>query len=357
MGRRVAFALLLFTATAASAQPARVTGTVVDRMTGLPLPGAHVFVSGTSIGDATDSRGRFEIKVGPGSARLTATMLGYRTARTDRLIEAGDTVAIAFQLPPDALALGSVEVVKDRDAAWKQALEQFVSVFFGATPNAERTALLNPEVLDLSMDRERRLDAVADAPLVVRNDGLGYELTFYDLLLKAERADRAWAGTVSYRDLCEDRPCRAAVADARSQAYLGSPSHFLHALTQRRLEDEGFSMERVENPGHPGGSALDGVGNVFGLGGDDAVDLRPAPFGWEVETGGALRVVYAGERDGRPGRDGNQVSWLVAEGGVLRLSADGDILDPDAVIRYGYWDWERAADTVPHNYRPTPPRP
>ena len=356
MSRWVLLALSLALAAAPRAQAARVTGTVTDAETGAPLPGAHVFVSGTSVGDAADARGRFEIAVDPGPARLTATMLGYGTAQTDRLLRDGDAVSVAFRLPPDELALAEVEVVGSRDPAWARALARFRPVFLGVTPNAERTALANPGVLDLAYEPGRSLEAVARAPLVVRNDALGYEVTFYDLHLTAARADWAWIATVSYRDLCDERACGERVAADRARAYRGSPDHFLRALVQGRLGDAGFEARRVGGPGRHGGSLFGAVGKLLGLGGgDDGVEVRPTPFGWEVETGGALRVEYGRERDGRDGEDGPQVSWLVADDGVLRLSRDGALLEPDDVVRYGYWDWERAADAVPRDYRPAPP--
>ena len=333
------------------AQSARVSGTVVDAETGAPLPGAHVFASGTSAGAAADRAGRFAFSVRPGPARLTATMLGYGTSQEDRLVRDGDSLSVAFRLAPDAVTLGEVEVVQTRDAAWARALSVFRPTFLGATPNAERTALVNPEVLDLSYERRRGLEAAARVPLVVRNEALGYELTFYDLELETRDADRAWRATLAYRDLCDGRACGAAVAVARDRAYAGSVDHFLVSLVRGRLAEEGFEVRRVSGPGRHGGSLFSAIGELLGLGDDDddgAVEVRPAPHGWNVEADGALRVAF----DGEPDADGGpQVSWLTAEGGVLRLSPDGFPLDLDDVVRYGHWDSERVADAVPRDYR------
>ena len=53
-----------------------------------------------------------------------------------------------FRLQPAALELGAVEVVA-RDDGWHRLLRAFTAVFVGVTPNAERTELVNPEVVDL----------------------------------------------------------------------------------------------------------------------------------------------------------------------------------------------------------------
>lgn len=343
LGALLAAALVLAAAPPA-AQTAWVQGTVVDDETGAPLSGAHVFLSGSTTGDAVDRGGRFAFRTDAlGRVTVTATMLGYGTAATGQILTGGDTLVVAFRLPPEPVVMGDVEVVRERDEAWERALALFRPAFLGRTANADRTRITNPEVLTLAYDRESGLRAEADAPLVVRNDALGYEITFYDLALDALGEDWMWTGAVVFRDLC-DAACAASVLDARQRAYRGSLAHFYDALVRDDLEGEGFSTRRVSEPGRSGRSLSD----LFG-GGPPGVEAQPVPYGWMVETGGAVRVEYGGERGGR------QVSWLTAPLGVLRLGPTAVMLDPAEVVRYGHWDGERVADALPLDYRP--PRP
>ena len=348
---------LALPAAAPRAQAAWVHGTVTDAETGAPLPGAHVFVSGTSLGDAADAEGRFVFRVpAPRSAPLTATMLGYGTAAATRVLGPGEVVTVAFRLPPVPLALRGVEVVRSRDRAWEEALARFRPVFLGRTANAALAEIVNPEVLDFDAG-ERTLRAVARAPLVVHNRALEYEVTFYDFALAVEGDGRAWDGTVSFRDVCGERLCGPAVARTRERAYRGSLPHFVDALLRGEAGDEGFLAERVERPGRATGNRLSinvGRGAVRATRAV-SVDVRRAGAGWEAETGGALRVLYTGEFDARADDDAYQVSWLTAPDGVLRLGPDGALLDAAGVVRFGYWDWERVADIVPLDYRPAPP--
>ena len=57
------------------AQQKTITGTVNDE-TGLPLPGATVFIDGTSQGVATDFDGNFSIQSSEGDV-LLITYVGY----------------------------------------------------------------------------------------------------------------------------------------------------------------------------------------------------------------------------------------------------------------------------------------
>lgn len=351
-------ATALLGAAPARAQDAWVAGVVTDAETGEPLPGAHVFVSGTLRGDAADRAGRFGFRVVPGPALVTATMLGYGTASTERLLQPGDTLALGFWLTPQPLALGAVEVVDRQDEAWRRTLQTFRPVFLGGSSRADETALQNPEVLHLALE-DGTLRARTEAPLVVRNLALGYEITFHDLDFAATGTAWGWDATIAFRDLCAEWPCAPVIVEERERAYAGSVQHFLDALVAGRHEEEGFRVRRVTAPGKSGSSITGAIGRALGLSRGappDEVAARPTPYGWEVETGGALRVEYERERDGRTPDGGPQVSWLTAEDERLRLAPSGALLDPDAVVRYGYWDWERVADHLPADYRPPPDR-
>jgi len=56
----------------------KVTGVVTDKE-GVPLPGVYVVVPGTTFGSMTDSQGRYEIVIPPGSKILTFTFIGMQS--------------------------------------------------------------------------------------------------------------------------------------------------------------------------------------------------------------------------------------------------------------------------------------
>ena len=339
---------LLVLASAGAAQPARVTGTVVDAETGAPLPGANVFVAGTSRGASTDRAGAFELVLeAPTAARVTATMLGYETASAWQLLQPGDAVEAAFRLRPNALALDGVEVSVERDAEWERARELFEAVFLGGTPNGRRASLENPEVVDLTYaDGVLRAEGVA--PLVVANPALGYRLTVHDLELAASGDGWGWDGVVAFEDVC-GAACPPTVEAARAEAYAGSLHHFLRALAAGRVEAEGFEALTVSAPGQ-GRSPWNAARRLFGRADPPPASLlTAAPDGWTLRTAPALRVRFRGEPNALRGQPGPQTSWLASEDGAVRVGPDGTLLEDDAV-RYGYWDWERIADAVPLDY-------
>ncbi len=69
--------LMLFIAFQAVAQERTVTGTVTDKLDGLPLPGVSIKANGTTAGTTTDANGRFSLVVPSGSTSLTFSYIGY----------------------------------------------------------------------------------------------------------------------------------------------------------------------------------------------------------------------------------------------------------------------------------------
>ncbi|MGH7495904.1 MAG: TonB-dependent receptor domain-containing protein [bacterium] len=111
------FVVLLWATWALAGTTGKIAGKVIDRETGLPLPGANVIIVGTTMGAATNLDGEyFILNVQPGTYEIRASIIGYTN-----LIEKGVrafadlTTTVNFSLPSETLQLGEVvEVVADR---------------------------------------------------------------------------------------------------------------------------------------------------------------------------------------------------------------------------------------------------
>ena len=58
----------------------KISGLVVDKSNASALPGANVYLDGTSYGAASDENGRFSlINIRPGKYILKADMIGYKS--------------------------------------------------------------------------------------------------------------------------------------------------------------------------------------------------------------------------------------------------------------------------------------
>ncbi len=349
-------ALLLFvvSALAVSAQTATVSGTVRDAA-GAPMPGASVYLSGTTRGDAADRDGRYEIAdVAPGAYRLVASIIGFEPALEDVTLVPGGTLEVDLVVVAKPLALGDVEVEAAFDDEWLRQFDRFYRAIVGESWRADSTVVVNPEVLSFE-ERRGTLYADAAAPLVIENRALGYRLT-YDLRTFEASASRIrYDGDERFETL-ETRSWRDTDRwrQARVAAYNGSGSHFFRSLLTGTVQENGFSVGMVE----PGGRSL-------GPAPDDLITTRDDGWG-TVRAPRTLIVTYLEEEDPaylwsewfQEDRDLTspvQRSALVLEAGEALVDPQGTPIDPFAISAGGYLGFERLADRVPEDYDPAEP--
>jgi TonB-linked SusC/RagA family outer membrane protein len=98
--------MLLFFATSAFAQQRTITGTVIGKDDGLPLPGVSVRVAGSTTGTSASSEGRYTISVPAGAKALEFSALGF----TPQTVAIGSSAVIDVVLASDAQALSEVVV-------------------------------------------------------------------------------------------------------------------------------------------------------------------------------------------------------------------------------------------------------
>lgn len=104
-------ALLLAAAAPIRAQGAAITGRVVSGETGDPIPGATVRVEGADLGAVAREDGSFRIgPVPPGSFRVTAAAMGYRTVTREVEVERGSAVELRFELETRPVRVQGIEV-------------------------------------------------------------------------------------------------------------------------------------------------------------------------------------------------------------------------------------------------------
>jgi len=105
------------------AQLGKISGKVIDRETGDPLPGANVLVVGTTLGAATNVDGEFVIlSVPTGQYSIKAGFIGYREVTVDNIrVNSGLTTEIDFELPSEALEVSEISIVAERPLVNKNA--------------------------------------------------------------------------------------------------------------------------------------------------------------------------------------------------------------------------------------------
>ena len=378
MKLRLALAFLLALPALAHAQQiplATLTGTVTDDSTGVPLAGAHVFVASSMQGTTTDDQGRYRIEGVPiGALRLYATTLGYEPEAKDVVLREGGLQLFHFKLKRTALELPEVTVEAKDDPAWRRRLERFITLFIGETPNAAETEILNPYVLDFEQTAGV-FKARAAEPLVIENRALGYRVQYFLKDFMAWSGSTRWDGEPLFEEMVPEDAAQAAMWEAnRRRAFMGSFRHFALALLGGQVKEQGFltystpafdvrSAAGAAGEATPMQAAGFDVKQRFPIEPDEIFEPSENPNEVVLDFHGAVEIIYQGELEDPAylewrgsGRRGSkpkyQKSWIQLQEGPAVLDYKGDLAGPYSVIFFGYYAFERIADTVPREFRP-----
>ncbi|MFZ2286471.1 MAG: TonB-dependent receptor [Bacteroidales bacterium] len=90
-----------------------VRGTVYDRQTNEPLPGAHV-IFGRGTGTSTDEKGFYSFAASPGTISVEFKYIGYRIHTETLVLKAGETLEINVMMEPESQFIDQIVVSADR---------------------------------------------------------------------------------------------------------------------------------------------------------------------------------------------------------------------------------------------------
>jgi hypothetical protein len=322
-----------------------ISGQIKDSASNLPLSNVNVFLANTTLGAVSDKNGLYNIRgVSAGTHELVASLLGYEVRKSSIRVTDND-LRVDLSLMPKLLEMSQIDVVAAPDREWKNNLQKFEELFWGNAYRASECKIVNPEVLDFSIEKDSGcFIATASQPLQIENRRLGYRAQFIVQEFRYYLNDKEikFAFIPKFDELPpgddgEEKKWR----DNRLKAYHGSFRHFLAALIAGRLEEDGFLVATL--PGLPWEGEYSRflkrkVGDFAGL-------LSPAGLSSEVEFNfqGCMEIVYKPEQ---------QTSWLVTNRDYILLNKAGYAYDGYAFVLYGHWFLQRAAEMLPRDYVP-----
>ncbi len=326
-----------------------IEGYVFDNETQEALSGASVYLSETTLGDATDEEGRFMIEDVPaGRYQFVISYVGYEIFRVDVQIEENQEYFFERGLTPREVQLDSVVVTSKRDKEWERNFERFTTYFLGESGNGEETEILNPEILNFRTEK-RILYAEAGEELQLMNRALGYKLmvklTHFAWNYRSDTGGMLYLYRFEELDPADEDE-RLAWAENRQETYKYSPERFFKSLISGdNREDYKISRGTIkplaESAAEPYKRSLGGK-HVHGF----RVDIR--------RPNKLLKVliddpdIYEDEEVGYIGY--NETKEQIVE--VIYIDNNGKLLNPLDFTLNGIWFDYRIADELPLNYRP-----
>ena len=217
-----------------------LTGSVVEKGS-TAIPGASVFIEGTTMGTQADANGLYTLKNIPaGRYRLVASLVGY-VPKMIFIEVPGKITVYNFTLEEDNKTLAEVRVVGSQDKTWEKQFRAFERGFIGESYDRKEVYITNREVVDFTENKEV-FTAVASQPLQIINKSLGYKITYFMYNFERTNSLTSFKGLASFQELVpEDTRQERRWNRNRVEAYEGSIKHFLKSLVDNRLEEEGFN--------------------------------------------------------------------------------------------------------------------
>lgn len=388
------------------AQNLSITGVIKDKK-GVELPGAGVYLSNYKNATSTDGEGRFTLSnLKPGNYDVLVQMMGF-LPYTKNVVLSDKSVSLQIVLQENSIQLN--EVVIRTDPNREKYLQVFKEFFIGKTPNSEKCKILNPGVLRVDYDKDRRtLTVKSDDFLIIENKALGYRLRYMLQIFEYNYNTKIvyYSGLPNYQELKASKGTKKRWISKRETAYYGSTQHFFKSLYAGTSKEQGYVLHKlikIPNTQRPPDSIINKqiarltknrniVIRVGSAAGDSLrywMKVREMPK--EISTlnraeiqldtlvqqqyrdlksmrfKDQLYVIYTKEREttqysnmsghsvSRPLDIPNyQISIVNMLQSPVHFYESGGIYEPKSLLYEGYWAYEKIADMVPMDYVPQP---
>ncbi|MBL7698815.1 MAG: carboxypeptidase-like regulatory domain-containing protein [Chitinophagaceae bacterium] len=349
--------LMLFFITTQAQKTFLVGGKVIDSATLQPLAGASVFAQNTTQGTLSDSAGIFIMRLPNGGYDLVISYTGYETKslRISNTQPPGDSIIILLAQANKTLEEVAVVASNEVEDGWNQFGKFFIDNFIGTTPNAAYCTIQNPTALRFFYTKNKkrhRLKVIAKEDVIVQNDALGYTVRYqldsfsYDYNSNISQ----YTGYPFFIEKDTTPEVKDEWKKNRARTYLGSRLHFMTALYDSIVTDEGFSVEKMDaNMKNKG----DLITDLY----DSTLYRTDSTNTVEIAWDGSYRVSYKNVMPDQkflkefklPANSRMQVTLLDVTGGFF-IEENGYFYEQSDVVNTGYWAWKKLAEALPYDY-------
>lgn len=233
-----------------------IEGKIVDSKTQESLPGATVYLDGTSIATLTDAEGNFRLDIQNSKATCIVSYMGYRTYKLDNPRQYANK-KLKVLLAEESIALDEV-VIGRGPFSRKQMMQVFREQFLGESKAGSSCKIENENDIILYYDvSNNTLNASSRNPLRIQNKYLNYYVNFdledfkveynYKSLQKFNQVRSYFSGTTFYKDLKEGKNAEK----RRNMTFYGSAQHFAYTLAHAAWEKEETTLFVNGIPVHP----------------------------------------------------------------------------------------------------------
>ena len=245
----------------------------------------------------------------------------------------------------------------------KNGLEKFgpffMDEFIGKSKNSSLCKLKNPEVLKFYFSkRKNRLKILANEPLIIENNALGYTIKYeMDSFVHEYNTDLTiYTGYPLFEEMkSENEEQKQTWNVARANAYKGSILHFMRSLYNMELDEEGFQVQFMVNI-NENDTALKLKDYYQALNYNQIDSSSPVVI---KPNQSKVGIIYINEKpeEGYLKENKNvpvdfQFSTITFQSGKsLSIEENGFYYDQNDLLINDYWEWNKMADALPYDYK------
>jgi hypothetical protein len=344
----------------------KITGRIINAADKNGIPNASVFLSNATVGAKTAQDGTFILNnAKSGKYELVVSIVGFETHKQTITITAGNMVLPDIAMLSKTYALNEVTVKQHTDFNRTRYLSVFKEQFLGKSELANQCNILNPEMLDFTYDdKTETLTASSVDFLNIENEALGYRVkylitnfTYSDKDLSAKKLH--YEGSALFEELKGTPSQEKSWQRGRLQVYKGSAMHFLRALQNKRLEDEGFRVLQFSNPQRRSNKKINPTLMNYPLSEDEMVSKTDQPgifaLGCDFDS---FHITYnedhrfpkRGQMNIIDNPGNREVTILNFNTPYALFDHNGAWLDPNSISYRGAWGNSRVAELLPVDY-------
>src|SRR5690606_12732663 len=206
-----------------------LNGRVTDKESGLPIQGISVYINNTTYSTQTAEDGTFRLTNIPlSNFELSFSAVNYETRTL--IIDAGNIPALGIQMQKNTAILNEVVVTAAAEkAGWAEFGSTFTRDFLSYSLFSRSCEITNHQALRFRRNKkDNTLKALSREPLKIKNQALGYELTYWleEYEHRFTTQTVFYKGAVHFTEMKGNKRKNNLWNRNRNIAYYGSLTHF-----------------------------------------------------------------------------------------------------------------------------------
>lgn len=336
----------------------QISGKIIERNK-MPVPFANVFVNNTSIGTSTNQNGEFLLKIPARIQKieLVISFVGYVTlkqsfSKNDLKLQ---NLTLVLQ---NGVELNEVKVIAKHDKEWKRKWRIFNQGLLGESDFYKDCTILNPEVVKLEYNKDKKVIATANEPIIIQNNAFGLKITFQMEKFESDGDKTFYAGYKFFENIDSGSVVQQKRwVKNRKKAYNDSFRNFLVTLAQKNNSSYRFAIFKVLRPKEMYYGRTTVASEIAN--GSLAECTMEEILGYDAETDqfivfSTVPLMVFVTRSYTPLRVFNDYPHPYSIINLVRSYAgftkNGWLSKPNGILIQGYWGREGFANMLPEDY-------